>query len=310
MPKYTCDIIICTKNRPEDLKKAIESILTQTVLPNFVIISDASDDQKTSHLIQELTKKHHLPLFKYIKSDISSSTHQRNIGIKASKSDIIFFFDDDVVLEKDYIKETLSAYQNNPAVSGISGHMINHPVYNKLLTLFRKLFLLPYYSINCCNTFQLSGFPRVSIITDYVSGSTFMEGGLCSYKKEVLDEYCFDETLQKYALFEDLDLSYRVSQKYKLIRTPAARLYHYPSPRNRIGIRAFRAKLAFNHFYLFKKNFPKDIKHVLAHLWSHLGLIIESIGASLIKRDINYLLGIIDGYKSIFLYVAQHKLPE
>lgn len=310
MHKLTCDIVICTKNRSEDLKKAIDSILAQTVLPDEVIITDASDDNRTQKLIEDYSYRHARPVFKYIKSPISSSTYQRNLGIKAAKHDITFFFDDDVVLERNYLAETIHAYNENPDIAGVSGFIINFPVYHFFLNIFRIIFLLPYYSKKGPNILQASGFPRVSTENNGIRPTQFMEGGSCSYRRKILDQFKFDESLSRYALFEDIDLSYRVSRKKQLLRVAASRLNHFSSPINRINSQKYREKLIFNHFYLFKKNFPKSLKHILAHIWSHLGLIIECIGAAIIKRDVGYIKGCLNGYKNIYRYIRHHKLPD
>ena len=45
-------------------------------------------------------------------------------------------------------------------------------------------------------------------------------GGNTSYLREVFEEFFFDEEFDGYAPMEDIDFSYRVSRKYKLIVDP------------------------------------------------------------------------------------------
>ena len=298
----TTDIIICTKNRPADLAKALNSIAAQTVVPKNTIIADASDDTKTKNLVEHLSKTN--PGFKitYLKCPVPGSTFQRNYGIKHSKNEIVFFFDDDVILESDYIENTLKVYNEHPDIGGVSGNMLNQPTYSLPYKLFKFLFFLPYTSPKVSNKLRFSGFPKVSTGQNKITSGNFMEGGLCSYKRNILDTYYFDEKLTKYAFLEDIDLSYRVSKKYILMRTPYSRLNHYPSPSSRINRKELRAVYTLNHFYLFVKNMPKNPITVFAHFWSHIGLLIEGIIAAIINKNFSYITGMFSGYNKIIKY--------
>ena len=94
---FSISAIICTKDRKNDLAKLIKSLRKQTILPNELIIIDASKDKKTYELINEKCKDEKYYI-KYIKSN-PGLTRQRNIGVKESKCRLLLFLDDDVVLE-------------------------------------------------------------------------------------------------------------------------------------------------------------------------------------------------------------------
>jgi glycosyltransferase involved in cell wall biosynthesis len=298
----TSDIIICTKNRPADLEKALDSILIQTHPAKKIIIVDASDSQLTQDLIDNFSNKFPLQQFEYLKSAISSTTHQRNYGIEKATGDITFFLDDDVILENDFIEEIEKVYQSHPNVGGVSGIDLNLKEHGMIYTLFKKLFFLPYISKKSQNRIRFSGFPVISLIPDKITPADFMEGNLCSYNRKTLDTFKFDEKLKKYAFMEDVDISYRVSRKFKLMKNPFARLRHYPSPANRLKKRELRAVYTFNHFYLFIKNIPKNPITVLAHFWSHVGLLIEGLLAAIINKNFSYITGMVSGYNRIIRY--------
>lgn len=89
----TISVVIPVYNRPQELKRAVESILIQSVSVNEVIIIDDGSTDATPDVIQSLQLQH----------SIINSIHQtnkgvsaaRNQGINIAKSDWIAFLDSD-----------------------------------------------------------------------------------------------------------------------------------------------------------------------------------------------------------------------
>ena len=95
-------IIICTKDRPDELSECVGSIQRQSVKPGEIIIVDASNSDETKNLCQ-VWRNRDLLRIKYIRSK-PHLTHQRNLGVASSVGKFIFFFDDDVVLDEGYLE--------------------------------------------------------------------------------------------------------------------------------------------------------------------------------------------------------------
>jgi FkbM family methyltransferase len=92
---YSCSVIITTSNpNIEYLKLSVDSILNQTLKNvEIIIIDDCSDN---SDAIQKLKQENNS--IKYIRNDVNQGTYfSRNIGIKHSQGEYIFFQDDDDV---------------------------------------------------------------------------------------------------------------------------------------------------------------------------------------------------------------------
>jgi len=83
--------IITTHNRKESLKKAIDSVLSQTYSPiELIVVDDASVDG-TSEICQDSRIKYiYIP-----KEESCGGNHARNVGIKASHGTYCAFLDDD-----------------------------------------------------------------------------------------------------------------------------------------------------------------------------------------------------------------------
>ena len=225
-------VIVPTYNRPDDLTNFIYSVLNQSLKPDELIIVD-DGDLKNPPLKKEIISAG----IKYIyhKKLTPGLTESRNAGIKLATGDIIFFFDDDVILEPIYIEETINTYlaDQEEIIYGVGGTITNH----RLLTPrdhLRKLFNI---------IFLISGLDEGKVLpsgfcTDF--GSTmfpiknnksvdFVLGGATSYRKKLFNEFSFTDRYRSYGEGEDKDFSYPVSKKYKLIINPRAKLEHVKS---------------------------------------------------------------------------------
>ncbi len=83
-------LIIPTFNRCATLRRAITSVLQQTVLPNEIIIVDDGSTDDTAHMINK-----EFPQLHYIAQENKGVSAARNIGIKQAQGDWLAFLDSD-----------------------------------------------------------------------------------------------------------------------------------------------------------------------------------------------------------------------
>ncbi len=282
-------VIIPTKDRPNELKRFLKSLDVQSLQPDELIIVDASENEKTFSLISEkkITSKYYI---KYIKSK-PGLTRQKNIGVTESNGRLLFFFDDDVVLDRKFIEiinDTFIEFEEYNVV-GITGRITNNQISIKLID---KLVKKAFFLTDCGKgKVKLSGLPehRMDRKLSFVN---VLPGGCTAYSRKIFSHYLFDENLTGYSYLEDIDFSYRVSQKFRLLYQPLARCEHFPTTFKEANARSLRKMLARNHFYLFKKNMPKDLFHLYAFGMSLIGLLIYN---ALLLKDIQACIGIIEG---------------
>jgi GT2 family glycosyltransferase len=294
IPKLRVSVVIPTKDRTHSLCKAIDSIVNQTLLPDEIILVDSSkkiDDR--SFLKDGFTDS--IPLVKFIWSN-QVLTVARNIGIEHSSGDVIFFFDDDVVLDRDYIKEVVKVFMNDPRekIAGVMGNIRNLKRDTSSLTaIVRRLFFLDHFGDG---KFLPSGLPTYVHGQEKKLQTEFLSGCTSAYRRKVLNEFAFDEKLGKlsgYCYLEDADMSYRVSRKYNLVYTPLARLEHHPSVKAGLNMMIRTKQLVTNHYYLFNKNIPKQLSAMLAFCLSLLGhLLVRGLFPLSGKAIIGWFQGI------------------
>lgn len=297
LKNITSSIVICTRNRLNDILVALDSIRIQTEISEELIIVDSSDQPLTSHesfqmIFNDGLFPHSKLIYKHTKPGL---TFQRNIGALLATQNIIYYFDDDIILAANYIEEMNTIFAQYPHYAGGMGTISNVPQ-KKGYFDFAKVFFLLQRNI-ASGKFTLSGMP-----THPYGVSTFMEvevlGGCCmAYRKSILEKYTFDENLRGYAFMEDCDFSRRVSYNSTLFFNPKAQLQHLSSPIARDKLIDNRAMYIKYYSYLFYKNFyARNRLKIFAYWWSILGLFIEAF----VRRDGNYIKGYYRGLKDYY----------
>ena len=294
-------VVVCTKDRYIELQRFWESLDRQTLLPDELIIVDASEYDESYGLIQNKISSSKY-LIKYLKTE-PGLTRQRNIGIRESRGKYIFFFDDDVILDSEFVQviyETFLRFDRQN-IGGITGQITNISAKGNLLNrLFKKVFFLTDYGKG---KLKLSGFPAHRN-DDELAFVEVLSGSCMAYAKEVFSRYSFDENLNEYAYMEDVDFSYRISKEYKLVYQPEAKLEHLATTFKTADSKMLRRMMVRNHFYLFRKNIPRDCRHIFGFLMSLIGLILYN---AILVRDIKACIGIAKGLATPLSFIQNVK---
>ena len=287
--------IICTKNRIEDLKRLFVTIEIQTLLPEEIIIVDSSDNQDTADFINsnEYSFKQRVLYF----HTQPGLTLQRNFGIDKSSGEIVFFTDDDGLLEPDYFAEMMKSFQDE-SVMGVGALETNYIVKSRISSFVRRIFMLSRGDGN--GMMQASGFPAYQHMSNKTKiVETEILGGFCGYRKQVFQDFRFDENLNGYALMEDGDFSYRVSKKNKLLYNPYVRVYHNMSQTERINYKKLFFMTIYNHYYLTKKNIGISRKNILPILWAYTGVFLRALLFGVYFGDYQPVAGFFAGINKI-----------
>ena len=291
-------IIIATKDRFDHLRKCVESILGQTVLPDDVVIVDGSSEEDLKERIDELFANAHTRLLKYIKSR-PSLTAQNNLGIKNSSSDLITILDDDVVLEENYIcevKEFFNTIQDK-RVGALSTKILDshNPGERNRFSVSEflgRMFLLWHFGDG---RFQNSGIPTlVSPDCKELTKVEFILGGNATFPRRILEEFAFDENLPMGFMMSDDDLAYRISRKYQNYWTPKTCVYHRS---HYVGSDRYSKskQLVLTILYLRRKNLPPSLKYSIAAWRAIAGKTVTEFLHSVKNRNLSGLKGVVSG---------------
>lgn len=111
MPKIS--YLIVTKNRADEIKRAIESLITQSIPDWEAIIVDDHGDDKTGKVVNDFNDPR-LHYFKLRESDPSGISNARNYGAPKTEAPIIAVLDSDDVCYPNRTKVTLDAFAASP----------------------------------------------------------------------------------------------------------------------------------------------------------------------------------------------------
>jgi GT2 family glycosyltransferase len=292
-------IIVCTRNRFDDFKKTIASLMQQSRLPDELIIVDSSDFMQIEEYLNTLKPMVNIQYF----HTQPGLTLQRNYGIRKSRGDLLFFFDDDVDLDPNYIREVERVFikDTRREIGAVGGHILNplkkqpmsfqvwigHEVYNFLTFVFGL-------GRNGNGRFRYSGMPTHP---DENKESGYIEclSGCCmAFRKEVFEKIEFDEYLPNYGLMEDVDISKRTLDiGYMIYYERSAALVHNESPKNRLNRYLWAEMTVVNYAYLFHKNWRQNRLRFIFFYWAMIGLVVLHLR----KRDA--LNGVLSGMKKI-----------
>jgi len=279
-------VIIATMNRPHELQRCIESFVGQSILPDELIIVD-DGNLNTEDVRRSIPGN---IVFKYHRKAEPGLSASRNIGAKMADSEYILFLDDDVVLEPGYIEEIMKVYRDDKEkhIGAVSGVVVNRKKMPAFLKYWERFFLMSkgkQGAILPWSFYTRIESPGKILKTDWVPG------GLSCFRREVFNEF----QLYDFKVFghsgrhglADIEFSIKVSRKYELYVTPAARLYHYQPEQT--PQRSFSAgyKQTFNYAVIFQRHGRKTLLNILCFCWATFGLILGNFGAVVVVRGKN-----------------------
>ena len=109
MAKYSISVIIPAYNRAETLGRALDSVLTQSLPADEIIVIDDGSTDKTQTLL-----KLHYPEVTVIYQDNQGVSAARNSGIKLAKGNWISLLDSDDSWQAEKLEKQVAALSNKP----------------------------------------------------------------------------------------------------------------------------------------------------------------------------------------------------
>lgn len=241
-------IVIVTQNRADDLDECLCSIINQTLKADEIIVVDNASNDNTVEMVRLK-----YPLVKLILMPFNTGCPGgRNIGIVNSSGEIIFFLDDDCIIDQDAIEKIVNRFNKEPELGVISMAVVNFYSNSKAVPYFspQNLGLEERYFYN-------------------------FSGGASAIKKEVFDKAGLFPQDYLYG-GEERDISYRIlSEGYRILYFPEVKMHHKISPLMRNIYIRFKSNI-YNEITIFLKYYPYN-KAFAAILWKLLYVLRYSI---------------------------------
>ncbi|WP_217540395.1 glycosyltransferase family 2 protein [Vibrio metschnikovii] len=107
-------LIITTYNWKEALKAVLESVKSQTVLPDEVIVADDGSREDTADMIRKIKNNYPVPLIhSWQKDEGFRAASSRNRAIARSTGDYLILIDGDIILTKNFIYDHINNSKDN-----------------------------------------------------------------------------------------------------------------------------------------------------------------------------------------------------
>jgi GT2 family glycosyltransferase len=188
------------------------------------------------------------------------------------------FFDDDVVLEPDYLEALARVYDGDTAraIGGVGGAQVPDPTPRESAArrAFARFFLLAGYG---SGRLKRSGYAEYALSPRLETEVDFLSGCNMSFRREVFADLLFDERLPGYAIGEDLQFSYRVSRRWKLVLTPLARVDHRHTGGGRPRAGRLEEMRVINRFLFVRDVVGMGGAAWPAYAWAELGILIQTL---------------------------------
>lgn len=129
-------LVTCTFNRSLQLQRGLESILSQEVLPDEIVIVDDGSTDGTKELVTTYFAQRS-PIIKYVYLDHPEhriSSIPRNVGIKESTHELVFFTEPECLHVGNTIAQLKQKFEEDPKHSHLASQVwtIQQKIYEKL----------------------------------------------------------------------------------------------------------------------------------------------------------------------------------
>ncbi|MCX6729964.1 MAG: glycosyltransferase family 2 protein [Candidatus Portnoybacteria bacterium] len=228
-------IIVLTYNSEKYIENCLQSIFSQTYRDIEIILIDNSSKDNSVKLSEEKLKNYTGNQRIIINKENFGYAGGNNVGIKESRGEYVVIINPDVVLENNYIEETVNEFEQNPQIGSVQGkyYQLNNEIKTKIIDTVGFKFFKSGRVID-----EGQGDKDVGQYEEKreVFG---VNGNAAAYRRKTLNdikykEEYFDEDFFCYA--EDFDLAWRVKARgWKCIYVPQAILWHNRTSSKSIG---------------------------------------------------------------------------
>jgi GT2 family glycosyltransferase len=120
-------IILITRERPEDLRRCLASVVTARLPGSPIIIVDQSRSDDTELIVRAVMAEH--GGIDYIRSTRAGATTARNEGASRAVHDVLLFIDDDCEVDPGWARAWADVFDSNSAI-GLGFGTVSAPPYD------------------------------------------------------------------------------------------------------------------------------------------------------------------------------------
>ena len=236
-------VAVCTRDRAADLALCLQG-LAAVDYPHFevLVVDNAPTNDDTCQLLEQ-----EFPQFRYVCEPRPGLDWARNRAIFEAKGDIIAYTDDDVVVDRCWVKSLARVFADNDDVMAVTGLVVPYELETESQVLFET-----YGGFG--RGFERKWYRRKTKRLPYqwLGAGQFGTGANMAYRRSVFEEIgYFDPALDVGTVTNgggDLEMFFRVLKEgHTLVYEPDAMVRH----RHRRNYTKLRSQIANNGIGLF-----------------------------------------------------------
>ncbi len=231
-------VVICTYRRSASLRRFLESLALQIRMADLILIVDASETDETDQMIRKWVEEdpggRRLAYFR-VTGTLKGLTRQRNFGLRWVGTDLVAFFDDDIVLKPGCLGELEGIFRSRgDGVVGAVPWIENDPkAPGRLWKLRRALGMVSHLRPGSYHRSGISIEWSIGQDQETIADGEWIFGGATMWRTSVPRRLGFHEAFGGYAQGEDLEFSLRARKSGRLVCNPRARALHLHEPGGR-----------------------------------------------------------------------------
>ena len=135
-PLPTLTVAICTRNRPEELLAALQSLERQEYPADEVLVVDNGCQREVRDLVDSM-----FPQARYIAERLPGLDFARNRALAEATGEVIAFLDDDAEVDPFWVRSILECFATFPEAGAVTGLILPAELETPAQQLFEDLFV-------------------------------------------------------------------------------------------------------------------------------------------------------------------------
>lgn len=277
----TFTVTVPTYKREKDLGECLESIASQSLLPTEVLVID---DATTPDAFLDAWRRRFEAkgvVFTYHRKDHAKLrrglSESKNLALRIAKGELVFFFDDDVVVLPGFLEAVMKVWESDPdpTLLGVGGLVDDVRRKGGLERLYNRVFGLEGETSWDINDAAYQVWDPG--IVDNTRGH-YLLGGVSSYRRAEMEKLGFATFSGGRTELEDVELCLKAKRAgFHFVLVPRARVLHKESPASREAAYLIGKKEAYNRKEIFRRHGRRGLLGRLWFAWASLGWVLRQV---------------------------------
>jgi GT2 family glycosyltransferase len=273
--------IVATFDRPQSLRRLLDSLAAQTRPVAEIVIADGGDDPETRAVAEDPAWGARGLAIRLLAVSPPNAVRQRRAAIAASRGDLLLLLDDDVALEADCVAELARALAARADSVGVMADLSNEgsppPTRPWRFALRCGLGMREGEwqgrVIGPLLRFGFSPAPAEITPIDWISACNSL---IRRSAYEAAGGFS-DFFLHRCTMNEDIDLSLKLRRFGALYFAPRARLAHFHAPAGRVTAEIAAEDDVFNRYMILRRTLGRSRAYALFLIVVYA--VLESLGS-------------------------------